>query len=188
MGRGSLGGTAMRLAALVMLLLTAGCSSASRPDDSPGNAAPTSTQDRTADLGHPAGPCVPAPVRRDSPPPWTVSAGVPSPTPYALGSGEPVAAFFFAYPLRAGHPTSPANKILWVVGAPRNGRPLAITARPMSAPGPAVVFHREADSGPGEIYPSVIDLPTPGCWRLDLRWGSHQATIDMQVHPGTAGN
>jgi hypothetical protein len=117
-----------------------------------------------------------------------VSAGVPSPTPYALGSGEPVAAFFFAYPLRAGHPTAPTNKILWVVGAPRNGQPLVITARPMGAPGQAVVFHREADSGPGEIYPSVIDLPTAGCWRLALRWGSHQATIDVQVHPSTAGN
>jgi hypothetical protein len=42
---------------------------------------------------------------------------------------------------------------------------------------------RMADSSPGEIYPSYVDLPAPGCWRLSLRWGAHAAQLDVEVHP-----
>jgi hypothetical protein len=38
------------------------------------------------------------------------------------------------------------------------------------------------NSSPGEIYPSYVDLPTPGCSVLTLRWSSHSGTIDVQVH------
>src|SRR4051794_9137433 len=40
---------------------------------------------------------------------------------------------------------------------------------------------RSADSSPGEIYPSDVDLPSPGCWHLELKWGSHQADLDIRV-------
>jgi hypothetical protein len=108
-------------------------------------------------------------------------------TPFALTSGETAAAFFWAR-LRAGHPDNPANKVLWIVRAPRDGHPLVIEASPSAWPGGKVVLEEEADSGPGEIYPSYVDLPTPGCWRLGLRWGVHRASIDVTVHPaGTPG-
>jgi hypothetical protein len=101
--------------------------------------------------------------------------------PYALASGGEAAAFFFADPLRAGHPTNPSNKVLWVVRLPREGKPLIITARRAGGSAQVVRIRREADSGPGEIYPSYVDLPKPGCWALTLAWGVHRASIDVQV-------
>lgn len=87
--------------------------------------------------------------------------------PYALASGDAAPAFFFAPRLRAGHP-------------------LKITARLGSDRSRVVRISWPADSSPGEIYPSDVDLPRPGCWRLELAWGSHRASIDVQVHPRSA--
>lgn len=98
----------------------------------------------------------------------------PSPgfsVPYALASGDAAGAFLFAPRLRAGHPDNPANKVLWVVRSPRDRHTLTITARLSRDPREVVQFSRPADSSPGEIYPSYVDLPKPGCWRLSLAWG-----------------
>jgi len=37
-----------------------------------------------------------------------------------------------------------------------------------------------ANSGPGEIYPSIVDVPQPGCWRFDLSWSGHRATVYLE--------
>lgn len=190
---GAAAGTVRALAAL-LLLLVAGCGTAGRSGTGPSAAAPTSTRPpaKAAPAANGAsGPCRPAPIHRGAPPDWTApawsSSSGPLRIPYALTSGETAAAFFWAR-LRAGHPDNPFNKVLWVVRAPRDGHPLVIEAAPAGRPGRTVVIKEEADSGPGEIYPSYVDLPTPGCWRLALRWGAHRASIDVTVHPaGTAG-
>jgi hypothetical protein len=118
---------------------------------------------------------------------WTAPAWADSSPgltlPYALSSGDAAAAFFFADPLRAGHPTNPHNKILWVVRYPRNGKPLSIVARSPTDPGKTVRASWPADSEPGEIYPSYVDLPKPGCWELTLSWDTHTAHVDIQVQP-----
>jgi hypothetical protein len=103
--------------------------------------------------------------------------------PYALASGDSAAAFLFTNRLRAGHPTNPRNKILWVVHSPRDGEPLIISARWSADSSVRVRFRRPANSAPGEIYPSWIDLPRAGCWALTLRWGAHRTTVDLQVQP-----
>jgi hypothetical protein len=103
--------------------------------------------------------------------------------PYALASKDAAAAFLFAGRLRAGHPTNPSNKVLWVVRFPRDMHPLTVTARFGADPSKLVRFSRSADSSPGEIYPTSIDLPTPGCWQLALAWGPHRASIDVRVDP-----
>jgi hypothetical protein len=132
--------------------------------------------------------CVPATVHTGPPPRWTAAAWSDSSpgfsVPYSLASGDAAAAFFFAPRLRAGQPSNPSNKVLWVVRFPRNGQPLEITARLGRNPARVVRISRPADSSPGEIYPSEVDLPQSGCWRLQLAWGSHRASIDVQVHPG----
>lgn len=134
--------------------------------------------------------CVPAAIHDGAPPRWTAPAWADSspgfPMPYSLAPGDAAAAFFFAPRLRAGHPQNPSNKVLWVVRAPRNGHPLKITARLGSDRSQVVRISWPADSSPGEIYPSDVDLPRPGCWRLQLAWGSHRSSIDVQVHPRTA--
>jgi hypothetical protein len=131
--------------------------------------------------------CVPAAIRNGAPPRWTAAAWADSSpgfrVPYALASGDGAAAFFFARHLRAGHPENPSNKVLWIVRFPRDGHPLEITARLGGNRAKVVRTSWPADSSPGEIYPSGVDLPQPGCWHLELTWGSHRATIDVQVHP-----
>jgi hypothetical protein len=133
--------------------------------------------------------CVPAPIHRGAPPAWTAAAWSDSSpgfrAPYALASADSAAAFLFTNPLRAGHPTNPRNKILWVVHSPRQGKPLIIAARWGADPSVRVRFRQPANSSPGEIYPSRIDLPRAGCWTLTLAWGAYRTTIDLQVQPPT---
>jgi hypothetical protein len=128
--------------------------------------------------------CVPAAIHHGAPPPWTATAWADSSpdfrVPYALASGDAAGAFFFA-PLRAGKPENPSNKVLWIVRFPRDGRPLDITARLGRDPSRVVRISRSADSSPGEIYPSEVDLPKPGCWHVALTWGSHRAHLDVEV-------
>jgi hypothetical protein len=116
------------------------------------------------------------------PPGWVDVAGGhnnPAGVPFTMDQSQSVAGFVFGYPLRAGHPENPANKILWVVRLPRGGSDLTVTAHPLGATTPVVKVVQPADSGPGEIYPSVVDVPTAGCWVLNLAWGSHRAVLAL---------
>jgi hypothetical protein len=117
-----------------------------------------------------------------TPPVWVESAGGhnnPTGLPFIVDNSNTVAGFIFGYPLRAGHPENPANKILWVVRLPRGGSDLRISAHPLGAATPMVTVVQAADSGPGEIYPSIVDVPTAGCWVLDLAWGPHRAALAL---------
>lgn len=85
----------------------------------------------------------------------------------------------WGYPFRTGHP-SPSNKILGVVKEPRGGKDLSISVHPDGVTSPSAFVTRPADLSPGEIYPSVIDVPGgPGCWRLDLTWNGHSASVAL---------
>jgi hypothetical protein len=44
---------------------------------------------------------------------------------------------------------------------------------------PVVSSTWPADSSPGEIYPSEIEVPAPGCWQFTLSWNGHTDTIDL---------
>lgn len=145
------------------------------------------TESASATATRAASRCIPAPIHDAAPPAWTASAWPHSTpglqTPYALASNQAAAAFLFAPRLRVGHRTDPANKVLWIMRYPRGGHPLRITARSGADPAHAVTFSLPADSSPGEIYPSYVDLPRPGCWQLSLAWGVHRASIDLTIHP-----
>jgi len=162
------------LAALVALPILAAISSA--------NPAAVADSNRAA--------CVPTAIHGGAPPKWTAAAWSDSSPgfklPYALASHAAAAAFFWAPTLRAGHPTNPANKVLWIVRYPRNGQPLRILARSGAGPTRTVHMSFPADSSPGQIYPSYVDLPTPGCWQLTLHWDTHVASLSINVHPASA--
>jgi hypothetical protein len=123
-------------------------------------------------------------MHRDTAPDWTApvwaaSSGAPTDLPYAVAAHGHAIAFIFGYPLRAGDPTNPANKILWVVHSPRNGSDLVIRARPLHASMPVITIRQAANSGPGEIYPSDVNVPAPGCWQMTLHWNGHADSIDL---------
>jgi hypothetical protein len=123
-------------------------------------------------------------VLTDSEPPvwaqggWNAAQGQPWAVPWALGSGGHVVAFLFARELVAG--TSPRvdgtnNKVLWVAqGASPN---FVVAGTPAGATRPVVAVNGG---------PSIVDVPTAGCWSFRLRWGVNQATssmINLQVLP-----
>jgi len=103
----------------------------------------------------------------------------PSGLPYAVAHPGTAAGFIFGYPLHA--PSAGigyANKILWVVGAPRTGD-LVIDGVPLGKSGPAVHYSFPANSGPGEIYPSVVDVPEAGCWAFTLRFAGRTTEVEL---------
>ena len=115
---------------------------------------------------------------RGAAPGWASSAN-PPPIRYALAQRGQAAGFLFGYPLMAGNPQPYSDKILWVVATSRGGQPLRLTGHPVGAAAPVVSSTRPADSAPGEIYPSEIVVPSPGCWRFTLSWNGHTDTLDL---------
>jgi hypothetical protein len=103
----------------------------------------------------------------------------PSGVPYAVAHPATAAGFIFGYPLHtpsAGIGYS--NKILWVIGVPRTGD-LVIDGVPLGKTAPAVHYSFPANSSPGEIYPSGVDVPEPGCWVFTLRFAGQTAQIEL---------
>lgn len=125
-----------------------------------------------------AGGCGPRPLLSGVLPPWTASARPPAMI-YVLGRHQQVAGFLFGFPLMAGHPEPFTDKILWVVRSDRHGAPLRLTGHPLNAATPVVRSSWSAGSSPGNIYPSDIEVPAPGCWRFTLAWHRHTDTVDL---------
>jgi hypothetical protein len=123
-------------------------------------------------------------VARGRLPAWTApafvdSSGMQSLIPHAIGAKGDAVAFLFGAPLRAGNPTNPSNKILWIMRKPRDGSPLLVTARPIDSARPLVRASWPPDSSPGEIYPSYVNVPSAGCWRVTVRWAGHVDRLDL---------
>jgi hypothetical protein len=168
-----------------IFVLVSGCAGAptSSPAASPSSrasATPVASSSAVA-ITVPGG-CGSTAVVQGGIPAWLDEAGShnnPSFLPYAVASPPQAAGFIFGYPLRAGAPEDPANKILWVVGQPRNGSPLVIAAHPVSAASPSVTQTFPDNASPGEIYPSIFNVPMAGCWHLDLSWSGHKASVEL---------
>ena len=155
-----------------MVLVLAGCSTTTT----------SSTAIPTPSAAVLAGGCGSTPLMQGHVPAWVDQAGAhnnPDGLPYVIADPSQAAGFIFGNPLRAGHPDNPTNKILWVVGLPRNGSSLVITGHPLPTATPIVAQSEPADSSPGEIYPSIVDVPEPGCWHFDLAWAGHHASVDL---------
>ena len=59
----------------------------------------------------------------------------------------------------------------------RDGQPLRVTATLRDSTVRTTV---PATSGPGEIYPSIVDVPTAGCWRFALTWNGARASVGLR--------
>jgi hypothetical protein len=86
------------------------------------------------------------------------------------------------------NPGTRANeKILWIVPRRKRAGPsLAISGRKEGST--AITYRRRfAVTGsaqvPGYNYPSILDLPVPGCWKLTLRTGKVAATVGVLAQP-----
>lgn len=74
---------------------------------------------------------------------------------------------------------------MWVARTLRAGEPLNIMGSQVGASRPAVRMSVPASSGPGEIYPSIVDVPTPGCWNFTLRWHNASASLSLRYAAGS---
>ena len=109
--------------------------------------------------------------------PWALA------TPASAGI---VAYFWYPPPdLIFAHGPNDGTKVLWVSHTEQAAH-LTVAAHPLNASSPVVRFDFPAADSPAGNYPSGIDLPSPGCWQLDLTLGSAQATLDVVVAPAQA--
>jgi hypothetical protein len=98
-----------------------------------------------------------------------------------LFGGEVVGGRFAVYAGGRNPRTNSSEKVLWIVrrGA-RIGAELAVVGRRL---GSTVVRYRRhfsqasSDQTPGYLFPSILDLPQPGCWSLTLRSGRVAAKV-----------
>ncbi len=116
------------------------------------------------------------------PPPWTATAKPPD-LAYAAGSAQQIVAIPFVT-LRAPSGDGTVNKVLWVSRVARGGAALRITAHPTGAAAPVVMLELPPNAGPGEVYPSIVDVPAPGCWSFEFRWGPNVDTVVLAFLPG----
>lgn len=100
-------------------------------------------------------------------------------TPASAG----VVAYFFHAPpnlIEVAGPNQP-TKVLWIYhGEPQPGN-VTIDVHPLGASAPHINSTIGYAVANGGNYPSSIDVPSPGCWRVDLSLGATHATLDLQV-------
>jgi hypothetical protein len=113
-------------------------------------------------------------------PPWARTGFRPptTPMPYVMGDRGDIVAVLWADhdPLVVPPAADRNNKILWVARVSSMG-PLQIRARLTGSNRSA---SRTVAGGPG---PSIIDLPAPGCWSIDLRWGMQHDQLRLEYAP-----
>ena len=115
-------------------------------------------------------------------PDWALS-GFSDPTatpPFARSASGDLVAIVFGDPLRADPSAQgPQNKILWVTRTPPQASDqLTITAQRENSD---QVTEIDLHHPPG---PSIIDVPAPGCWLMQLRWGERTDTIALRYEAG----
>ncbi len=120
-----------------------------------------------------------SPVDQDVLPAWA-RAGFSEPRPRianVVGRKHEIVAILFAH-LRSPPARRHANKILWVARRPSlSASPLRIRARRLHDGGPAGrVVSKTIPFGPG---PSYVDVPSRGCWRMQLRWGNRSDELAL---------
>lgn len=99
---------------------------------------------------------------------------------HVLGENGDIAGVLFGYPMQAPPGTERGNKILWV------GRVLDDGPQDLLIHGTSDSGATMDDSVAGGPGPSIIDVPSPGCWTFDLEWGSHADRVSVPYGPPDA--
>ncbi len=107
--------------------------------------------------------------------------------PWAVGQPPGVVGVMFATELvaKGERPDGSANKVLWLTETPMASTLLTLRAQPDDAATPVVNLSFPGADG-NRQFPSIVDLPTPGCWRINLSWGAgstENSTFGLMVLP-----
>jgi hypothetical protein len=108
--------------------------------------------------------------------------------PWAVGRPPEVVGVVFATELvaKGERPDGSANKILWLTRAPISPSQLTLRAQSADAATPVVNLSVPRVAG-YQQFPSIVDLPTPGCWQIKVSWGAgptEDSTFGLTVLPG----
>jgi hypothetical protein len=74
-------------------------------------------------------------------------------------------------------------KILWELRRGSAAPFLDLLARRIDGPGTSLQQLPSTSSDPSQ-FPSIIDIPTPGCWRLTLKAGATTGRVVVDVVQG----
>jgi alpha-beta hydrolase superfamily lysophospholipase len=96
---------------------------------------------------------------------------------HVLGRAGRIVAILFARPLYSPPTPGRNNKILWVARASVDTPGLRIVAQRMrGSRRTGAPVQRFVRGGPG---PSIINVPSAGCWRFTLRWSGRTDSLDL---------
>ncbi|MDQ2848170.1 MAG: hypothetical protein M3Y77_17875 [Actinomycetota bacterium] len=99
--------------------------------------------------------------------------------PFTYSTSGNLIAYVFAPPLLAPPSPDRNNKILWVAKtAPRDASRFIIVGHLEGSDRTVTV---DVGASPG---PSIVNMPAPGCWHLDLSWGGFKDSIDLRWSAG----
>jgi hypothetical protein len=100
-----------------------------------------------------------------------------------LFGGEVVDGRFAVYTGGLDPGTRTSEKILWIVPKRKRVGPRLVISGRRDGSTTVTYRRRVAEAGsvqpPGHQYPSILDLPVPGCWKLTLRTGKVSATVGV---------
>lgn len=132
-------------------------------------------------------PCAPTKIHMVS---YGSDAMIPRDVPWiaALPKSSQIVGFlFYVRPHATGdgaamrtHGTMPDGgntKILWIVKTHSIHRTLTIAGKNLTGEG---TMHQSVRASSGG-YPSIIDIPVPGCWQLTLRNGEIKGKVTLRV-------
>jgi hypothetical protein len=143
-------------------------------------------QETARSRASPTAPCGTTALHRGTVPAWTdpawaESSGPPTRLHHAISARGRAAAFVFGYPLRAGVPTSPANKVLWVIRLAHRAPELTIRATPLHRARPSIVVRRVHRPPAGVIsIPTYVNVPSPGCWRMKITSAGYSDSLTLR--------
>jgi hypothetical protein len=165
---------------VALAIVLAGCQSTEpRPSEAATNM-PPSQPHPSADVAASCGQTTIYPGPQDAAPAGLAANSWASASPPKVG----VTAYFWGPPpfLAVGpRPGGLSNKVLWVVAKP-SGQSLRITVTPLGKNSPRVDLEIPPAAQPAGNYPSYINLPSAGCWHLEIAGvGGDVASIDFLV-------
>ncbi len=80
-----------------------------------------------------------------------------------------------------GYPDGSTTKILWSINNPNASAALEITGKKLSAGHETFQQTFPMASSPWGDYPSIVNVPTPGCWQVQIKSGTVAATVTFWV-------
>jgi hypothetical protein len=86
-------------------------------------------------------------------------------------------------PLHTGgrYPDGRSTKILWVIDSSNASNNIEITGKKVSATHETFQQSFPMASSPAGNYPSIVNVPTSGCWQMQLKSGTMTGTVIFWV-------